>query len=198
MTSEGGRQDAKHTGPEAKSRSSSHSGVNPRRYSAAPLPLASSVRDRAEVPISQDPEPELRSHHGDGKTATACAGCTGRGRGRGREGRGSRERRGAPGLAVGMTTAISAPREALAAPDESAQGGVAVRDREPLAGIDAIAHGGDGEEGQQTNGGGEDDGFHDVLQCGRKRNRSYITTTSNRPRKFNCRQARSAARTTER
>ena len=74
------------------------------------------------------------------------------------------ERRGAPGLAVGMATAISARREALAAPDEPAQRGVAIRTREPFAGVDAVAHGGDGEEGQQTNGSDENDGFHDALQ----------------------------------
>ena len=82
----------------------------------------------------------------------------------GGEGGGRKERRGALGLAVGMATAISAPRDALATPDEPAQGGVAIGIREPIAGIDAIAHGSEGKEGQQTNGGDEDDGFHDVLQ----------------------------------
>jgi hypothetical protein len=82
----------------------------------------------------------------------------------GGEGGGKEERRGALGLAVGMATAISAPREVLAAPDEPTQGSFAIRACEPIAGIDAIAHGGGGKEGQQTNGGDEDDGFHDVLQ----------------------------------
>jgi len=68
------------------------------------------------------------------------------------------------GLAVGMATAISAPREGLAAQDEPTLGRIAIGACEPLAGIDAIAHGGDGEEGQQTNGSDEDDGFHDGLQ----------------------------------
>ena len=39
-----------------------------------------------------------------------------------------------------------------------------------MAGINAPTQGGDGEEGQQTNGGDEDDGFHDVLHCDAKRN----------------------------
>jgi hypothetical protein len=63
-----------------------------------------------------------------------------------------------------MATAISAPREVLATPDEPTQGNIAICVREPIAGIDAKAHGSEGEEGQQTNGGDEDDGFHDVLQ----------------------------------
>jgi hypothetical protein len=116
----------------------------------------------------------------------------------GGEGGGREERRGALGLAVGMATAISAPREVLATPDETAKRGVAISAREPLAGIDAVAHCGEGEEGQQTNGGDEDDGFHDVLQCSVERNGLYVIATSNRPQRFNCRQARPAARTTER
>jgi hypothetical protein len=74
------------------------------------------------------------------------------------------ERRGAPGLAVGIATAISAPRETLATPDEPAQGGVAIRACEPIAGIDAVAQGGNGKKGQETDGRDQDDGFHDVLQ----------------------------------
>jgi hypothetical protein len=82
----------------------------------------------------------------------------------GGEGGGREERRGALGLAVGMATAISAPRDALATPDEPAQGGVAICAREPIAGIDAETDSSEGQEGHETNGGDEDDGFHDVLQ----------------------------------
>ena len=52
-----------------------------------------------------------------------------------------------------MATAISAPRDALATPDEPAQGGVAICAREPIAGIDAKTDSSEGQEGHETNGG---------------------------------------------